>query len=67
MIVRTWCGSRIELTRERCGPWLAGWARFLFAGENGYCRRCLRRWSFMLRGHMSPRDGLFPRHGSWNA
>jgi hypothetical protein len=25
MIVQTWCGSRIELTRDRVYPWLHGW------------------------------------------
>jgi hypothetical protein len=27
MIVQTWSGSRIELTRERLCPWLMGWIR----------------------------------------
>ena len=25
MIVRTWAGSRIVLTRANIGPWLQGW------------------------------------------
>ncbi len=29
MIVRTWCLSRIELTRARFWPWVMGWIRAL--------------------------------------
>ncbi len=33
MIVRTWCGSRIELTPRRVLPWLRGWFSALLAGD----------------------------------
>jgi hypothetical protein len=33
MIVRTWSGSYIELTRYNVVPWLVGWLRHLVSGE----------------------------------